>query len=99
MTSTHAIGSESPPVHTSTARRIVIGAVLLLLGCLALATPFVAAKDAPFVLGLWILGSGLLQAHHAFSVRDRHTGNAAFFGSAVSIAVGLMLLALPKLTF
>jgi uncharacterized membrane protein HdeD (DUF308 family) len=80
-------------------RRIVTGVALLVLGWLALATPFFAGKDAALVLGLLVLGSGLLQLRQAFAVRERHAGNAAFFSSAVSIAVGFLLLALPKLTF
>src|SRR5262249_36364710 len=99
MTHTSAISPETSPVHASSVRRIVTGVALLVLGWLALATPFFAGKDAALVLGLLVLGSGLLQLRQAFAVRERHAGNAAFFSSAVSIAVGFLLLALPKLTF
>src|SRR5262249_15759564 len=82
----------------SSLRRIVIGGALFALGCLALATPLIAGKDAPLVLGLLVLGAGLLQLRHAFATSNRRSSNAAFLGSALSIIVGLLLLALPKLT-
>jgi uncharacterized membrane protein HdeD (DUF308 family) len=78
-------------------RRVVLGAVVLLLGCLAVAAPFVAGKGAPFVLGVLILGSGLLEIAHAFGVRERRTGNAGFLHGLVSVVAGALLLLQPEL--
>ena len=75
----------------------MIGIPLLVLGGLAMTTPFVVGKSSPFVLGILMLASGLLETAHAFAMRDRHTGNAGFFGAAMSGLAGLLLLAQPKL--
>jgi uncharacterized membrane protein HdeD (DUF308 family) len=78
---------------------VAIGLLVFLLGCLAMATPFVAGKSASFVLGLLILGFGLLQTFQGFALRDRRVGNSAFLSGAVSVLAGLLLLALPRLVF
>jgi uncharacterized membrane protein HdeD (DUF308 family) len=88
---------ESRPVGWAWHWRLAIGIPLLVLGCLALATPFLADRSSPFVLGMLMLASGLLQTAHAFAVRDRHVGNAVFFGAAMSGLAGLLLLVQPKL--
>ena len=88
---------EPPPVRWRWPWRLVIGLPLLVLGSLALATPFVAGKSFPFVLGVLMLASGLIETATRFALRDRHVGNAVFFGAAMSGLAGLLLLAQPKL--
>jgi uncharacterized membrane protein HdeD (DUF308 family) len=88
--------------HSSTRRagglrRIGTGTLLLLLGCLALATPFVAGRSAAFVLGLLILTTGLLQTAQAFATGDRAVRRSLFFAGGISLVAGLLLVALPKL--
>ena len=90
MVSTPSRTPESPPVRWRWPWRLVIGLPLLVLGCLALATPFVAGKNSPFVLGILLLTSGLIETAHAFAVRDRHVGNAGFFGAGMSVLAGLL---------
>ena len=88
---------ELPPIRRGWYWRLIIGTPLLVLGGLAMMTPFVVGKSSSFVLGILMLASGLLETAHAFAVRDRHTGNADFFGAAMSGLAGLLLLAQPKL--
>ncbi len=71
--------------------------MVFLLGCLALGAPLVLGKLAPFVLGLLMFGTGVLEIIYGFGTRDRGRGNSVFFGSAMSIVAGLLLLAQPKL--
>ena len=42
---------ESPPVRWGWHWRLMIGIPLLVLGCLAMATPFVAGKSSPLSSG------------------------------------------------
>jgi uncharacterized membrane protein HdeD (DUF308 family) len=97
MVSTPSRTPESPPVRWRWPWRLMIGLPLLVLGCLALTTPFVAGKSSPFVLGILLLTSGLIETAHAFGLRDRHVGDAGFFGAGISVLAGLLLLAQPKL--
>ncbi len=89
--------SESSSVREKPPRQVLTGGLVFLLGCLALGAPFVLGKLAPFVLGLLILGTGVLEIIYGFGTRDRRRGNSVFFGSAMSIVAGLLLLAQPKL--
>ncbi len=90
---------ESLPYQGGRLRRVALGALLLALGLAALATPFVAGKSAPAVLGLLLVASGVLQVLQTFALRDRRLRNSALFGSAISILAGALLIALPKLVF
>jgi uncharacterized membrane protein HdeD (DUF308 family) len=97
MVSTPLRTPESTPVRWGWHWRLIIGTPLLVLGCLAMTAPFVAGKSSPFILGILMIASGLIETAHAFAVRDRHVGNAGFFGAAMSVLAGLILLAQPKL--
>jgi uncharacterized membrane protein HdeD (DUF308 family) len=97
MVSVPSCPPEAPQVRWGWHWRLLIGIPLLMLGCLAVATPFVAGKSSPFVLAILMLTSGLIETAHAFAMRDRHVGNAVFFGAAMSVLAGLLLLAQPKL--
>lgn len=91
--------SVDPSASRSVVWRLVVGGVLLLLGGLAFAAPFVADKAAPFLLGLLLVAAGTLQTFQAFGVRDQRAGDARRFGGAVSILAGLLLVAWTKLVF
>jgi uncharacterized membrane protein HdeD (DUF308 family) len=97
MVSTPSRTPESSPVRWGWHWRLIIGTPLLVLGCLAMTIPFVAGKGSPFILGILMIASGLIETAYAFAVRDRHVGNAGFFGAAMSVLAGLILLAQPKL--
>jgi uncharacterized membrane protein HdeD (DUF308 family) len=75
------------------------GFLVLLLGCLALATPLFAERSVPLVLGLLLVVSGVLQIGRGFTEYDRRVANPAFLGGAVSILAGLLFIARPKLAF
>jgi uncharacterized membrane protein HdeD (DUF308 family) len=79
--------------------RSLLGALVFLSGCLALATPVVVGKNAPFVLGLLLGGSGVLQALLAFAHGNPQVRRATFFSSGVSLASGLLLISVTKLVF
>ena len=97
MVDTPSRTPKSTPVRWGWHWRLIIGTPLLVLGCLAMTAPFVAGKSSPFILGILMLASGLIETAHAFAVRDRRVGNAVFFGSGVSVLAGLLLLAQPNL--
>jgi uncharacterized membrane protein HdeD (DUF308 family) len=93
MTSILVGSPATPSVRRSLVQRLLLGFPVLLLGGLALAAPLAGGKIAPFVLGILILGSGVIQTIQAFTLSDRRSGNAAFFGGAVSMLAGGLLLA------
>ena len=97
MVDTPSRTPKSAPVRWGWHWRLIIGTPLLALGCLAMTAPFVAGKSSPFILGILMIASGLIETAHAFAVRDRRVGNAVFFGSGVSVLAGLLLLAQPNL--
>lgn len=77
----------------------IIGLLGLLLGFFALATPLLPSQLAFFVLGLLILIVGLLQNVTGFAVRDSAASGTWFSRGGSSILTGLLLMAMPKLTF
>jgi uncharacterized membrane protein HdeD (DUF308 family) len=77
----------------------MMGLVGLLLGVLALVTPLLPGKLAFLVLGLLILVFGLLQNVAGFGLGDRRAAGSWFSRGGASIVTGLLLLAMPKLTF
>ncbi len=77
----------------------MIGIVALLLGVFALGAPFLAGRLAFLVLGLLILIFGLLQNYTGFALRDPEAGGSWFARGGSSILTGLLLIAMPKLTF
>ena len=88
VVSTPSRNPKSTPVRWAWHWRLIIGTPLLVLGCLAMTAPFVAGKSSPFILGILMIASGLIETAHAFAVRDRRLGNAVFFGSGVSVLAG-----------
>src|SRR5262245_12809780 len=77
----------------------MIGATALLLGVLALGAPLLAGRLAFLVLGLLILSFGLIQNFTGFALRDPAAAGSWFSRGGASIVTGLLLLAMPKLTF
>jgi uncharacterized membrane protein HdeD (DUF308 family) len=79
---------------SATLARQSAGIVVLVLGCLALAAPLLAGRQATFLLGLLVLGSGLLRGGQMLRQR---AGESAFFSGTLSFLIGLLLLAAPRL--
>ncbi len=77
----------------------IIGLLGLLLGVFALGTPLLPGKLAFFVLGLLILCVGLLQNVTGFALPDQGAARSWFSRGGASILTGLLLMAMPKLTF
>lgn len=71
----------------------------LVIGLLALAAPFLPDKLAFLVLGLLILMVGLLQNVTGFALRDPKASGTWFSRGGASILTGLLLMAMPRLTF
>lgn len=90
-------GSSTPSSDQRPGR--MIGALGIVLGVLALAATLLPGYLAYFALGLLILLVGLLQNFTGFAVRDQAATGAWFSRGGASIVTGLLLMAMPKLTF
>ena len=77
----------------------MIGLAGVLLGVFALGTPLLPGKLAFLVLGLLILIFGLLQNFAGFALRDPDAAGSWFSRGGASIVTGLLLIAMPSLTF
>ncbi len=77
----------------------MVGLAGVLLGVFALATPLLPGKFAFIVLGLLILIFGLLQNFAGFALRDPDASGSWFSRGGGSILTGLLLMAMPNLTF
>ena len=77
----------------------IIGISGMVLGVLAMVAPFLPGTLPFLVLGLLILLFGLLQNYAGFAIRDPNTAASWFSRGGASILTGLLLLAMPKLTF
>ena len=71
----------------------------MLLGVFAVAAPFLPGKLAFAVLGALILAFGLLQNYTGFGLANESAAFSWFSRGGASILTGLLLLAMPKLTF
>ncbi len=97
--------TKPPPAQGESASRLlrtpgrVIGLAGLLLGMFALATPLLPGTFAFIVLGLLILIFGLLQNFTGFALRDPDASGSWFSRGGGSILTGLLLMAMPNLTF
>jgi uncharacterized membrane protein HdeD (DUF308 family) len=69
----------------------------LVLGCLAMAIPFVAASAAADLLGLVVFVSGAIDLWNAFAIRSQPTRRSAFLGGGLSLLIGGLLFAAPML--
>lgn len=77
----------------------LIGLAGLTLGMFAFAAPLLSGNLAFFVLGLLILALGLLQNVSGFALRDADAAGSWFARGGASILTGVLLMAMPKLTF
>jgi uncharacterized membrane protein HdeD (DUF308 family) len=91
--------AREPEPHNMPQPRRAIALVGLSLGVFALAAPLLPGR-LPFVaLGLVILVVGLLQNFTGFALRDPGASSTWFSRGGASILTGLLLLAMPRLTF
>jgi uncharacterized membrane protein HdeD (DUF308 family) len=78
-------------------RTVLRGAVVLAMGCLALAAPLFAGPMTFYLIGLLAIVSGVLEALEAFRVPDGSQLRSAYFSGEVSIIAGILLLSVPAL--
>ena len=79
--------------------RAVVGAAGLLLGVLSMAAAFIPGTLAFLVLGSMIVCFGLLQNYSGLGLRDPSAAVSWFSRGGGLILTGLLLIAMPKLTF
>jgi uncharacterized membrane protein HdeD (DUF308 family) len=86
--------SSAPP---STRSRRARGALIVLMGCLAIVAPFFAGSLALAVVGVLLIVSGALEMLETYHAEDEAGRRSAYLGGAVSIVAGILLLARPQL--
>ncbi len=78
-------------------RTVVRGAVVLAMGCLAIAAPFFAGPMTLFLIGVLAIVSGVLEMLEALRAREDAQLQSAYISSEVSIIVGVLLVSVPAL--
>ncbi len=73
------------------------GALILVMGCLAMASPFLAGSLALFLVGLLLIACGMLELLETFRAGDEAERRSAYLGGALSVLAGILLLAQPQL--
>src|SRR5437588_11418689 len=73
------------------------GALLLVMGCLAILSPFFAGTLALFVVGLLLIACGVLEMLETFQAADEAERRSTYLSGTLSILAGLLLLAQPRL--
>jgi len=77
---------------------LILGIALIVLGMIAIGTPYVASVVTMLVLGwIWII-SGAFQFVHGFWARCWSGFLLSLLGGAVSIIVGMMVITHPDIT-
>src|SRR5262245_11105328 len=98
MGETRQAGAAALPAGAATASRRRRGLLVLLLGCVAIAAPFVVVGAGVFtVLGIVLAVSGGLEIIDGFHAGEERARRLAFTTGALSLAGGLLLLARPLL--
>jgi uncharacterized membrane protein HdeD (DUF308 family) len=78
-------------------RRRLRGALVLVMGCLAILSPFFAGTLALLLVGLLLIMCGALEMLETFEAPDENRRRSAYLGGALSILAGILLLAQPQL--
>jgi uncharacterized membrane protein HdeD (DUF308 family) len=73
------------------------GSLLLIMGCLAILSPFFAGTLALFLVGLLLMACGTLEMWETFQADDEAKRRSAYLGGALSILAGMLLLTRPEL--
>ncbi len=73
------------------------GALLLVMGFLAVLAPFFAGTLALFLVGLLLIACGVLEMLETFQAADDTGRRSAYSSGALSILAGILLLAQPQL--
>src|SRR5436190_5237796 len=73
------------------------GCLVLLMGCVALVTPFFAGPLAVFLVAVLLIACGVLEMLDTFRFPDESSRRSAYLSGALSILAGILLLNQPKL--
>lgn len=76
---------------------IALGVLAILVGIMAIGTPFVAGAATTLVVGWMVLFSGVLEMVHAFGSKGWKTGLLAFLSGLLSFICGGLILSRPLL--
>jgi uncharacterized membrane protein HdeD (DUF308 family) len=72
------------------------GALVVIMGCLAMLAPLFAGRLAASLVGLLLVACGVLEMLETFRFPDESSQRSAYLSGAFSILVGLLLLNRPK---
>src|SRR5205807_8615804 len=73
------------------------GALLLVMGCLAILSPFLVGTLALFLVGLLLIVCGVLEMLETFQALDEVKRRSAYLSGILAILAGILLLAQPQL--
>src|SRR5262245_35771513 len=73
------------------------GALLLVMGCLAILSPFFTGTIVLFLVGLLLVACGVLEMVETFHATDEAIRRSTYLGGVVSITAGILMLAQPQL--
>jgi uncharacterized membrane protein HdeD (DUF308 family) len=82
---------------TAAGGRRVRGALLLVMGCLAVMSPFFAGSLALFFVGWLLIVCGVLEMLETFQAAGETERRSAYLSGALSVLAGMLLLAQPQL--
>lgn len=91
-----AQAAAKPAAHRTYGRR-ARGLLVLVIGGVAILSPFLTGTLAHFVAGLLLIGCGALEMLETFQAPDESRRRSVYLGGASSIVAGLLLLAQPQL--
>jgi uncharacterized membrane protein HdeD (DUF308 family) len=89
--------AEPSSVEQRTSGRRVRGLLVLVIGCVAILSPFFTGTLAHFVVGSLLIVCGALEMLEIFQAADESRRLSVYLGGALSIVAGLLLLAQPQL--
>jgi uncharacterized membrane protein HdeD (DUF308 family) len=78
-------------------RRYLRGVLVLVMGCLAIAAPFLAGSLGLFLTGLLLIASGILEMLETFRSGDDSRIRWTYLSGELSILAGILLLNKPEL--
>jgi uncharacterized membrane protein HdeD (DUF308 family) len=84
-------------VSTTYRRLHVRGVLVLLLGCLAIAVPFLAGSLGLLLVGLLLILCGILEMVETFYTPEKLQRRSAYVSGELTIITGMLLMAKPQL--
>ncbi len=89
---------DNAAVWTNAGRR-TRGALVIVMGCLAMIAPIFAGPLAITLVGLLLIVCGALEMFETFRLPDESSQRSAYLSGVLSILVGILLLNNPKIVF